>query len=108
MSETSYLLVVLSMGVVTYVPRWFPLFFLAQRRLPMWLIEWLDLIPAAILSALIFPDLFTANDPRQLELFQIKSLVAVPTLLFSLKTKSLGGTVVVGMSLYWVAGKLMG
>ena len=107
MSDTNYLLVVLSMGLVTYIPRWFPLFFLSQRRLPRWLVEWLDLIPVAILSALIFPDLFTAGVPRQLEPFQIKSLVALPTLLFSLKTKSLGGTVVVGMFLYWAADKLI-
>jgi len=108
MSDTNYLLVVLGMGLVTYIPRWVPLFFLSQRRLPLWLIEWLDLIPVAILSALIFPDLFTTSEPRHLELFQIKSLVAVPTLLFSLKTKSLGGTVVVGMILYWLADKLIG
>ena len=107
MSDTNYLLVVLSMGLVTYLPRWFPLFFLSQRRLPRWLIEWLDLIPVAILSALIFPDLFTANEPRHLDLFQIKSLVAMPTFLFSLKTKSLGGTVVVGMFLYWLADKFL-
>jgi len=108
MSDTNYLLVVLGMGLVTYIPRWVPLFFLSQRRLPLWLIEWLDLIPVAILSALIFPDLFTTSEPRHLELVQIKSLVALPTLLFSLKTKSLGGTVVVGMILYWLADKLIG
>lgn len=107
MSNDQYLIVVLCMGLVTYIPRWFPLFFLAQRRLPQWLIEWLDLIPVAILSALIFPDLFTAHDPRHLELLQIKSLVALPTLLFALKTRSLGGTVVAGMLLYWLAGRFL-
>ena len=107
MSNDQYLIVVLCMGLVTYIPRWFPLFFLAQRRLPQWLIEWLDLIPVAILSALIFPDLFTAQDPRHLDLFQLKSLVALPTLVFALKTRSLGGTVVVGMSLYWLADKFL-
>lgn len=107
MSNDQYLIVVLCMGLVTYIPRWFPLFFLAQRRLPQWLIEWLDLIPVAILSALIFPDLFTAQDPRHLDLFQLKSLVALPTLLFALKTRSLGGTVVVGMFLYWLADKFL-
>jgi branched-subunit amino acid transport protein len=29
-------------------------------------------------------------------------IVAVPTLLFAIKTKSLGGTVVTGMGLYWL------
>ncbi len=30
---------------------------------PRWLIEWLDLIPVAILSALIFSDLFVTSSP---------------------------------------------
>ena len=106
MFEPEYLLLVASMGLVTFVPRWAPLFFLSQRKLPQWLIEWLDLIPVAILSALIVPELLTTGEPRHLDLFQLKSLVALPTLLFALKTKSLGGTVVLGMGLYWLAQKL--
>ena len=45
--------IIIGMGIVTYIPRWLPLFFLSRRRLPPWLIDWLDFIPAAILSALI-------------------------------------------------------
>ena len=107
MVRTDYLLLILGMGLVTYIPRWFPLFFLAKRRLPVWFIEWLDLVPVAILSALIFPDLFTTEGPhRLLKIFQAKSLVALPTFLFALKTRSLGGTVMVGMVLFWLAEKL--
>ncbi len=102
-----YLFLVLGMGLVTYVPRWIPLFFLAGRRLPPILIAWLDLIPAAILSALLLPALVTRGEPRHFDLFQPELLVAVPTLAFALKTKSLGGTVIVGMTLYWLTNKLM-
>lgn len=106
MLKPGYILLVSGMGLVTFIPRWFPLFFLSQRKLPQWLIEWLDLIPVAILSALIFPELFTAGQPRHAEFFQLKSLVAFPTFIFALKTRSLGGTVVFGMLLFWVAQKL--
>jgi len=105
MSGTQYVILLIGMGLVTYGPRAFPLLFLSRRQLPAWLIEWLDLIPVAILSALVFPDLFTAGEVRHIDLFQLKSLVAVPTFLFALKTKSLGGTVIVGMTLFWLAGK---
>jgi len=33
--------------------------------------------------------------------------VALPTFVFALKTKSLGGTVVVGMALFWAVQKVM-
>lgn len=107
MISLDYFLVVVGMSVVTYLPRWVPLVVLARRRLPSWLLDGLDLIPAAVLSALVLPALVTAGEPRHLVLLEPKLFVAVPTFLFALKTRSLGGTVVVGMGLYWVAGKLL-
>jgi branched-subunit amino acid transport protein len=104
MMNTDYLLVFVGMGLVTYVPRWFPLVFLSRRQLPQWLIEWLDFIPAAILSALVLPCLVTAGDPRHLDLFRNELLVAIPTFIFALKTRSLAGTVILGMFLFWLAG----
>ena len=102
--NTDYLLVFVGMGLVTYVPRWFPLVVLSRRQLPQWLIEWLDFIPAAILSALVLPCLVTAGDPRHLDLFRHELLVAIPTFIFALKTRSLAGTVILGMFLFWLAG----
>ena len=105
MISTDYLILIVGMGLVTYIPRWAPLFFLSQRQLPAWFVEWLDLIPAAILSALLAPVLVTAGDPRQL-VVQAELWVAVPTFWFAVKSRTLGGTVIVGMLLYWLAGKI--
>lgn len=107
MINDGYILIFLGMGLVTYLPRWLPLFVLAKRNLPEWFVEWLDLIPASILSALLLPELVTAGVPRNLVLFQPKLLVAVPTFLFALKTKSLGGTVIVGMVLFWIVSNFI-
>ena len=103
--KTDYLLLVLGMGIVTYLPRWVPLIFLSRRRLPEWLRQWLDFIPAAVLSALILPALVTTGEPRHLTVFQPALLVSIPTLIFAWKTRSLAGTVVIGMALFWVAGR---
>jgi branched-subunit amino acid transport protein len=105
MNIQSYLGLLVGMGLVTYIPRWLPLYLLSNRQLPSWLIRWLDLIPVSILSALLAPALVTTGTPRQLAPFQPEMLVAVPTFLFALKTRSLGGTVVVGMFLYWLTGR---
>jgi branched-subunit amino acid transport protein len=101
MSFIDYLLLVAGMGLVTYIPRWFPLFALSQRHLPEWLIEWLSLIPIAILAALLAPILFANGETRTISLGP-ELLVAIPTLFFAWKTRSLGGTVLVGMLLYWL------
>ena len=100
--NTETIPVIIAMGVVTYVPRWLPLFFLSRRRLPPGLVVWLDFIPAAILSALILPAIVTTGTPRQLEWNRIELWVTIPTLIFALRTRSLAGTVIFGMALYWL------
>jgi branched-subunit amino acid transport protein len=104
MSFIDYLYLFAGMGAVTYLPRALPLLYLAHRRMPQWLIEWLGLIPVAILSALVAPLLFADAETRNVALGKLELLVAVPTLLFAIRTRSLGGAVLVGMVLYWVGG----
>ena len=100
--NTETITVIVAMGIVTYIPRWLPLFFLSRRRLPPVLVVWLDFIPAAILSALILPTLLTTGSPRQLEWNRPDLWIAIPTLIFALRTRSLAGTVIIGMGLYWL------
>ena len=107
MTTGEYIFLVAGMGMVTYIPRWLPLFSLTRRKLPEVLVEWLDLIPAAILSALLLPALITTGEPKHIDLFQPGLIVAIPTFIFALKTKSLGGTVILGMLLYWLTDKII-
>jgi branched-subunit amino acid transport protein len=107
MSSGGYVLLVIGMGLVTYLPRWLPLQFLADRRLPDWFADWLEFVPAAILAALLAPLLFMPPDKSSLDLLQPRLLVAVPTFIFALRTRSLAGTMFVGMLLYWLAGRLL-
>jgi len=107
MNFVDYLFLFGGMGLVTYLPRSLPLLYLAHRALPQWLIDWLSLIPVAILSALLAPSLFTDSATRNIELGKPELLVAIPTLLFALKTRSLGGTVLIGMLLYWLTEMIL-
>jgi len=43
-----------------------------------------------------------------MDLTRPELIVALPTFLFALKTKSLGGTIIVGMGLFWLIGKVIG
>jgi branched-subunit amino acid transport protein len=107
MNNSDFLLLMLAMGIVTYLPRMIPLVMLSRRTLPGWFAEWLELIPASILSALIAPTLFAHSNPRLFTLGKVELLAAIPTLLCAVKTRSLAGTVVVGMLCYWGLGLVM-
>ncbi|WP_321371822.1 AzlD domain-containing protein [uncultured Desulfuromusa sp.] len=104
MNFFDYLFLFSGMGLVTYLPRALPLIYLAHKKLPPGLTDWLSLIPVAVLSALLAPSLFIETADRSLSLGKTEFIVAIPTLIFALKTRSLGGTVLVGMLLYWLAG----
>jgi len=107
MGSIDYFLLLLGMGLVTYIPRWIPLFYLTRRSLPPLIVQWLDLIPAAILSALLLPPLVTTGEPLYFTLYLPQLWVAIPTLIFALWTRSLGGTVVLGMFLFWLVDIFM-
>ncbi len=107
MNFNDYLLLFCGMGAVTYLPRALPLLYLAHKKLPQGLVDWLGLIPVSILSALLAPLLFCEGASRSLHIGKPEFLVAIPTLAFALKTKSLAGTVLLGMALYWVAGYVL-
>lgn len=107
MAFSDYLYLFLGMGIVTYFPRALPLMYLAHKQLPQWLINWLSLIPVAVLSALLAPSLLADASERVLHIGKPEFLVAIPTLLFALKTRSLGGTVFIGMLLYWLSGIIL-
>lgn len=104
--NTETIPVIIAMGIVTYIPRWLPLFFLSRRRLPPWLVVWLDFIPAAILSALVLPAIIITGTPRQLEWNRLELWVTVPTLIFAFRTRSLAGTIMFGMAFYWLVSTL--
>ena len=101
-----YLMLLVGMGLVTYLPRWIPLHYLSRRSLPDWFVQWLELIPAAILSALLLPVLVLGEGPRHIDLLRPELWVALPTFAFAWRTRSLGGTVVVGMLLFWLSEKV--
>ena len=61
MNTERLVLIFLGMMLVTYVPRLLPLLALSQVRLPDRIMSWLSYLPAAILSALIFPGALVRN-----------------------------------------------
>jgi branched-subunit amino acid transport protein len=107
MVSKEYLMVILGMGLVTFLPRWLPLVYLTKRSLPPWLVEWLNFIPAAILSAILLPALVSDSATRSLDLGRPEFIVAIPTFVFAILTKSLGGTVIVGMVLFGLSEKFL-
>lgn len=56
------LILIIGMGVVTYIPRMLPFVLLKEKELPSFLQAVLKNVPYATLGALIFPGILLMND----------------------------------------------
>ena len=103
MTHEKYIICITGMAFVTFIPRWIPLIWLSDRTIPPLFIQWLRFVPASILSALVLPSLIL-NKTGDMSFTRSEFLVAIPTLLFAWWSRSMGGTVLMGMVLYYIAG----
>lgn len=108
MDQKLIFLTILGMAVVTYIPRLVPVYFLSSRSLPPLVIDWLRYVPVAVLAAMLFPSLLVQGDQVVLAPSNAFLWAASPTLLVAWKTRSLFGSVVVGMILVAAARYVFG
>lgn len=97
-----HVLLIAGMALVTYIPRVIPLLLLSSRELNPLLMRWLEMVPPAVLAALLAPELLLQKGPSgEPELFIASSnvflLAAIPTFAVGWLSKSFFGTVAVGM-----------
>mgnify|MGYP006296794335 FL=1 len=55
-------ILVIGMAVVTYIPRMVPMVVLSEIELPPFMKRFLEFIPVAVLSSLIFPGILFSTD----------------------------------------------
>jgi branched-subunit amino acid transport protein len=91
------LIIIIGCGLVTFIPRVLPLMLLSQLELPKWAVRWLKNVPVAVMAALLAQDLLLSENQLSLAANIFKLLAAIPAFTIAILTKSLLGTVVVGI-----------
>lgn len=97
MDQRAVFLTMVGMLAVTYLPRLLPLWLFTSRSLPPLVIAWLRYVPVAVLAAMLFPSLLLVEGNVRVGGANLFLWAAVPTFIVAWKTKSLFGSVVVGM-----------
>ncbi|MCC8194147.1 MAG: AzlD domain-containing protein [Deltaproteobacteria bacterium] len=105
-------LLIFGMALVTYIPRVLPLWLLSSKSLHPAFMRWLEMVPPAVLAALLAPALFLAKDESGGERLFLGTdnfflLAAIPAFLVAWKTRSFFGTVAAGMAAVAVLRALM-
>lgn len=91
------LIIIMGCALVTFIPRVLPLMLLSQMELPKWMIRWLKNVPVAVMAALLTQDLLLSENEISISANILKLLAAIPAFAIAIFTKSLLGTVVVGV-----------
>lgn len=92
------LLIIIGSAIVTFLPRVLPLMILSRLQLPNWLVRWLKHIPIAVMAALLAQELLLHNGTFSPAANAFKLAAALPAFLVAIWTKSLLGTVLVGIA----------
>jgi branched-subunit amino acid transport protein len=99
MDQKVVLWAVLGMSAVTYLPRLFPFLALKSRTLTPTATKWLSYVPAAVLAALLSPVLLLRDGQISAGPDNLFLWASLPVFFLAAKTRSLFGSVALGMSL---------
>ena len=103
MNNWEFLLCIAGMSLVTALPRILPLTILAGRTLPAAFTRCLSFVPAAVLAALLAPELLMQNGALRLDPGNIFLLAAAPTFLVAWRSKSILPPIATGMTIVAMA-----
>lgn len=107
MSPMMMALAIGGMGLITYLIR-LSLFLLPERvMLPPWMLRALRYVPAAVLSAIIFPELMQPGGTLDLSLGNERLLAGLAAAVVAWRTRNVLLTVGVGMALLWILQALL-
>ncbi|GFN32216.1 AzlD domain-containing protein [Paenibacillus xylaniclasticus] len=93
----SILWIIVGSSIVTVLPRVLPLMLLSRLQLPDGVLRWLNHIPIAVMAALVGQELLMQDGELSSIQDNVELLAALPTFLMAVLTRSLLGTVVVGV-----------
>jgi branched-subunit amino acid transport protein len=89
--------IILGAALVTFIPRVLPLMLLSRISIPDWGMRWLSYVPIAVMAALVAQELFVADGKFAALSTNVELIAALPTFWIAVRTRSLLGTVVVGI-----------
>ena len=88
-------------GLVTFAIRLSFIAMLGRVEVPPLLTRALRFVPAAVLSAIIFPELFVHDGAVDVSLGNSRLLAGAVAVLVALKTRSVAWTIAAGMAALW-------
>lgn len=95
-------LTIIGMGIITYAIRLTPIVLLERFELSQPIRRALKFVPAAVLSAIIFPELFMPEGTVDVSLSNERLIAGLIAAVVAWRTKNVLWTIGVGMAALWL------
>ena len=95
---------IIGMGLITYSIRLVPIWLLERATISVGWRQALRFVPAAVLSAIILPEIMMPGGTLDLSLANARLLAGLAAILIAWRTKNILWTLAVGMALLWAFG----
>ncbi len=89
-------------GLGTFFFRFSFIYLYGRFELPEWLRRAMRFVPAAVLSALIFPAILVDGNEIWISLQNPRLIAGAMAMLIAWRTKSLLGTIATGLAVFWL------
>ena len=94
-------LMIIGIGIITYAIRLSFIVFFSKREMPPRLLSILRFVPLAVLSAIIFPQLFLVNNVLTLSLQNPRWIAGGFAAIVAWRTRNVLLTILLGMGALW-------
>ena len=95
-------LAIIGMGIITYAIRLTPILLMERVEISGTMRQALRFVPAAVLSAIIFPELLMPGGELDISLGNERPLPGLLAAIAAWRTKNVLWTIVVGMGALWI------
>jgi branched-subunit amino acid transport protein len=95
-------LTIIGMGIITYAIRLTPIVLLERFELSPRIRQALKFVPAAVLSAIIFPEMFMPEGSVDISLGNERLIAGLIAAVVAWRTKNVLWTIGVGMGVLWL------
>lgn len=102
MSQIKLILIIITIGIGTFLLRFSFIYLHGRFKLPSWLEDAMKYIPTAILSALIFPAIILKEDFIWISIKNPRLIAGTIAMFIAWKTKNLLLTTAVGLGIFWL------
>jgi len=96
------ILIILGMALVTFLPRFLPMYVLTRLEIPKVVVAWLRYVPVSVLAALVLPGILMADRQIFVSAGNSYLLASLPAFLVASLTKNMLLTITVGMCVVFV------